>query len=187
MNTNQVLEQTKTKLNGATEHFKVELSKIRTGRAHPSMLDGVMVEAYGQSMPLKAVATVTAPEAQLLQISPFDTDNILAISNAIRDNQSLNMNPADDGRVVRIQIPPLTTETRQQMVKVLGQKVEECMISARQIRHDAFRQAEAAEKSKEISKDDQSRFEKQVDELVSKQKADVEVLAKDKEKEIMTV
>ncbi len=187
MNPNQTLEQVKNKLNSATEHFKQELGKIRTGRAHPSMLDGLMVDAYGQSMPLKAVATVTAPEAQLLQISPFDPDNLLAISNAIRDNQSLGLNPADDGRVVRIQIPPLTTETRQQMVKVVGQKLEECMISARQIRHDAMHACEQAEKNKEISKDDRTRFEKQVDELVSKQKSDAENLCRAKEQEIMTV
>lgn len=187
MNPSQTLEQVKNKLNAATEHFKQEAGKIRTGRAHPGMLDGIMVSAYGQSMPLKAVATVTAPEAQLLQIAPFDTDNLLAITNAIRDNQTLGLNPADDGRVVRIQIPPLTTETRQQMVKVLGQKVEECMIAVRQIRHDAMQQVEKAEKSKEISKDDRTRFEKQIDELVAKQKNEAESLSKTKEQEIMTV
>lgn len=187
MNPNQVVEQTKAKLSGATEHFKQELGKIRTGRAHPGMLDGIMVEVYGQQMPLKAVAGIAAPEAQLLQISPFDPTNLQAISDAIRNDQSLGLNPADDGRIVRIQIPPLTAETRQQMVKIVGQKVEETLITARQVRHDAFHQGEQAEKNKEISKDDRLRFEKQIDELVAKQKAEVESLAKTKEQEILTV
>ncbi len=187
MNPNQVLEETKGKLAQATEHFKSELGKIRTGRAHPSMLDGIMVEAYGQKMPLKATATITAPEAQLLQVTPFDPSNLQAISDAIRDDQSLGLNPADDGRVVRVQIPPLTTETRQQMVKVLNQKVEECMITARQIRHEALRRSEQAEKDKDIGKDDRARFEKQVDELLTKQKSEVDELARAKEQEITTI
>ncbi|HVX48352.1 MAG TPA: ribosome recycling factor [Candidatus Saccharimonadales bacterium] len=187
MNPNQVLEETRTKLNASTEHFKAEISKIRTGRAHPGMLDNVMVDVYGQSMPLKATAQITAPEAQLLQITPFDPNNLQAISDAIRTNESLGLNPADDGRVVRIQIPPLTAETRQQMVKVLGQKVEDAMISARQVRHESLRRAEQAEKDKEIGKDDRSRFEKQVDELLTKQKTEIESLAKAKEQEITTL
>lgn len=187
MNSNQVLEQIKTKIQAATSHFKQELGKIRTGRAHPSMLDGISVEVYGQSMPLKALATVTAPEAQQLLISPFDVNNLAAISSAIRDNQTLGLSPADDGRVVRIQIPPLTTETRQQMVKILNQKVEECMIAVRNARHEAFHKGDQAEKDKGISKDDRLRFEKQVDELITKQKSEVDILAKVKEQEIMTV
>lgn len=187
MNPNQVIEQTKTKLSAATEHFRQEVGKIRTGRAHPGMLDGVMVETYGQQMPLKAVAGITAPEAQLLQITPFDPSNLQAISDGIRNNQSLGLTPTDDGRVVRITIPPLTTETRQQMVKVLHQKVEDTFITARKIRHEAFHQGEQAEKGKDISKDDRLRFEKQIDELVAKQKSEIESLAVTKEREIMTV
>jgi ribosome recycling factor len=187
MNPNQIADHTKTKLESDTEHFKQELTKIRTGRAHPGMLDGIMIEVYGQQMPLKGVASISAPEAQLLQITPFDPSNLQAISEAIRNNSSLGLNPADDGRVVRIQIPPLTQETRQQMVKILGQKVEECMITARQIRHEAFHTVEQAEKDKDIGKDERLRFEKQVDDLIAKQKAEVDQLAKQKETEILTV
>jgi ribosome recycling factor len=114
---NQLTQEVKTKLASATEHFKQEIGKIRTGRAHPGMLDNVMVEAYGQKMPLKAVGSITIPEPQQLQITPFDPANLQAISEAISNDKSLGLNPADDGRVVRIQIPPLTEETRQQMVK----------------------------------------------------------------------
>jgi ribosome recycling factor len=187
MDTNQVLAETKKKLAGVTAHLSEEMKKLRTGRAHPGMLDGVMVEVYGQNMPLKAAASIAAPEAQLLQVTPFDPGNLEAIVAAIRDNQSLGMNPADDGRVIRVQIPPLTTETRQQMVKMLGQKVEEAFVSARQIRHDAFKRAEQAEKSKQIGRDELARFEKQVDELLAGQKAEIEAMSAAKEKEILTV
>lgn len=187
MNPSQVLDQTKGKLASACDHFKDELSKLRTGRAHPAMLDGVMVEAYGQSMPLKSVAGITAPEAQLIQISPFDPNNLQAIADAIRNDQSLGLNPTDDGHVVRVTIPPLTTETREGMVKILNQKAEEYAIAARNARHDAFHQGEQAEKDKTISKDERLRFEKQVDELVAKQKNQVDEIAKAKEAEIMTV
>ncbi len=187
MNPSQLLDEVKNKLAAATEHFKQELGKIRTGRAHPGMLDGISVEVYGQAMPLKAAASITAPEAQLLQITPFDPNNLKAISDAIRDNQTLGLNPADDGRVVRIQIPPLTEETRQQMVKVLHQKVEDAMISARQARHDGLRKAEAAEKAREIGKDELSRLEKQIDEQLARQKTEIDGLTKIKQQEILTV
>lgn len=187
MDKNQLLSETKAKLAAATEHFRQELGKIRTGRAHPGMLDNVTVEAYGQSMPLKAVASITAPEPQLLQVTPFDPSNLQAISEAISKDESLGLNPADDGRVVRIQIPPLTEETRQAMVKVLHQKFEDCMIAGRNARHEALRLAEQAEKDKDIGKDERFGLEKQIDELLTKQKADAEALAKTKEQEILTV
>jgi ribosome recycling factor len=187
MDINQLLSEVKTKLAGVTTHFIGEIGKIRTGRAHPGMLDGIMIEAYGQQMPLKAAASITAPEAQLLQVTPFDPNNLQAISDAIRDNQSLGLNPADDGRVVRIQIPPLTEETRHQMVKILHQKMEDAAIAARNIRHEALHQAEAAEKSKQIGRDELDRLKKQVDELLAKQKSETENLSAEKEKEITTI
>src|SRR5690242_14552040 len=125
MNPGQLVSETQTKLDQATNHFTEELKKLRTGRAHPGMLDSVMVEAYGQPMPLKAVASITAPEAQLLQITPFDAANLQPISDAIRNDESLGLTPSDDGRVVRINLPPMTAENRQQMVKILHQKAED--------------------------------------------------------------
>jgi ribosome recycling factor len=187
MNPNQVVAEVKTKLAQATDHLRSELSKIRTGRAHPGMLDSVMVEVYGAQMPLKAVASITVPEAQLLQITPFDANNLKAISEAIRANESLGLNPADDGRVVRIQIPPLTTETRQQMVKVVGQKLEDCFISARNARHEALRKLDQAEKDRSIGKDEHGRLQKQIDEHLARQKTEVEALSQTKEQEILTV
>ncbi|PJE65144.1 ribosome-recycling factor, partial [Candidatus Saccharibacteria bacterium CG10_big_fil_rev_8_21_14_0_10_47_8] len=98
MDIDQNLKEAKAKLGDTTEHFKEELKKIRTGRAHPGMLDNIRVEVYGQEMPLKGAATITAPEATLLQITPFDPSNLKAISDAIRGNEALGLNPADDGR-----------------------------------------------------------------------------------------
>src|SRR3989344_4884792 len=154
MNPSQIIDQAKIKFDQAIAHFQDELKKLRTGRAHPGMLDGVMVEAYGTQMPLIQVGTITVPEPQQLQISPFDPGNLQAISTAIRDNQSLGLNPMDDGRVVRIQIPPLTEERRKDMAKLLGGKVEDCMIAMRGARHEALKEAEEAKKSRVITEDD---------------------------------
>src|SRR3989344_839342 len=110
MSPSQIIDEAKKKIDGATAHFQDELKKMRTGRAHPGMLDNIMVEAYGQPTPLKGVGTITAPEAQLLQITPFDPANLQPIAEAIRNDQSLGLTPTDDGRVVRINLPPMTAE-----------------------------------------------------------------------------
>jgi ribosome recycling factor len=187
MTPNQLVEDAKNKLSSAVAHFNEELKKLRTGRAHPSMLDGIMVVAYGTPMPLNQVSTVTAPEAQLIQISPFDPSNIQAISEAIRSDQSLGLNPSDDGRVVRVPIPALTTERRQQIVKQLNEKAEEAHIACRSVRHDTLAEAKDAKSDKDIGEDDYNRIEKQVDELMAKTKQDIEAAVKVKEQEIMTV
>lgn len=175
------------KLQQAVAHFEDELKKVRTGRAHPSMLDGIVVTAYGSPMPLNQVATVVAPEAQLLQITPFDPGNLQAIASAIRDNPSLGLNPMDDGRVVRVPIPPLTEERRREYVKVLSGKVEDCMVSMRNIRHEAMQSIDKAKKDKTMSEDDAKRLEKQIDDAMTKAKASVDAVAKAKEADIMKV
>ncbi len=187
MNPTFSVDQAKQKFTQALNHLQDELKKIRTGRAHPSMLEGIVVQAYGTPMPLIQVANVTAPEAQLLQITPFDPSNIQAIAQAIRDDQSLGLNPTDDGRVVRVPIPALTTERRQQIAKQLGEKLEDTMIAFRGVRHDALKDIEQAKKDKSLSEDEASRLEKQVDEAMAEAKNQAESFAKTKEKEIMTV
>lgn len=187
MNPGQVIDSAKSKFQAAFEHFQDEAKKIRTGRAHSSMLDGIMVEAYGVQMPLNGVASVTAPEAQLLQITPFDPANIQAISNAVRNNSSLGLNPSDDGRVVRVPVPPLSEERRREYIKVLNAKVEQCMVSLRSVRHDAIDSISQAKKDKDIGEDEAKRLEKQVDEEMNKTKANVEAATKAKEAEIMVV
>ena len=187
MNPTQIVSDASAKLNATLAHFQEELKKVRTGRAHPSMLDGVMVTAYGSQMPLNQVSNVTAPEAQLLQITPFDPTNIQAIAAAIRDNPSLGLNPSDDGRVVRVPIPALTEDRRREYVKVVNGKVEDCMVTMRNIRHDAFKAIDQAKKDKAVGEDDAKRLEKQIDDAMAKVKADVESASKAKEQEILTV
>jgi len=187
MDSNQVVASAQTKFTQAVERFKDSLKTLRTGRANASMLDGVMVDAYGTSMPLKQVATIAVPEAQLIQITPFDPGNLQAIAETIRNNQSLGLNPADDGRVVRLPIPPLTEERRRELAKQVGQKQEDCMISLRNIRHEAMDSIDKAKKDKEIGEDEAKRLSNQVEEAMNKARTEAEAAGKAKEAEIMTV
>jgi ribosome recycling factor len=187
MNPSQVIEQAKTKLTSAVDHFKDGLKSLRTGRASAGMLDGVTVEAYGTPMPLNQVATVTAPEAQLIQITPFDPSNLQAIAAAIRNNQQLGMNPSDDGRVVRVPVPPLTEERRREIVKQVSQRQEDCLIQLRAVRRDAMDTIDKAKKDKDIGEDDAKRLGAQVEDAIKSAQADAEAAAKAKETEIMTV
>ncbi|MDB5163053.1 MAG: frr, ribosome recycling factor [Candidatus Saccharibacteria bacterium] len=171
----------------AVSHFADELRKVRTGRAHPTMLDSITVEAYGQRMPLNQVANVTVPEAQLITITPFDPTNIQAVVAAIRNDQSLGLNPSDDGRIIRVPIPPLTEERRKQIVKQTSEKVEEARIALRNIRQEALKEAKRLKDAKEMSEDDQKRAEKAVDDSVSQANAKLDSLFRDKEKEILTL
>lgn len=175
------------KMSEAIQHFDEELKKVRTGRAHPSMLDSVKVEAYGQLMPLNQTANVTAPEAQLLQITPFDPSNMAAIQTAIRNDQSLGLNPSDDGRVIRVPIPPLTEERRRQLVKQTGEKVEDARIALRTIRQDALKDAKRKKDAKEISEDDLKAVEKEIDRLMSNMQTKIDELFKIKEQDILTI
>lgn len=176
-----------TKMEGALEHFAEEMKKVRTGRAHPSMLDSVHVEAYGTKMPLNQAANVTAPESQMLLVTPFDPSNITAITAAIRDDQSLGFNPSDDGRVVRVPVPPLTEERRKLLVKQTGEKVEETRITLRGIRQDALKDAKAKKQAKELSEDDEKRVENEIDKLIADTQTKLDELFKSKEKEILTI
>jgi len=181
------LQNYRMKMQNAVEHLESELKKVRTGRAHPSIIEGITVEVYGQMMPLNQVSNVTAPEPQLLQITPFDPSNLQAIATAIRNDQTMNLNPSDDGRVVRVPMPPLTEELRKQIVKSLGDTVEEAKITLRNIRHDAIKEAKKLKESKEFSDDDVKRIENQATELISEFNDKVDSAAKAKETEVMTV
>lgn len=187
MDPSQIVSQTQTKLTQAVERFQENLKSLRTGRASASMLDGVTVEAYGTPMPLNQVANITAPESQLLQITPFDPNNIQAIATAIRNNPSLGLNPSDDGRVVRVPIPPLTEERRREIAKQIGARQEDAMIALRNIRHDAIDAIDKAKKDKQLGEDDAKRLEKQVDDTMNAQRAQVEAAAKAKEQEILSL
>ena len=187
MQPSQIISESEARFKKAVEHFEEELKKIRTGRAHPGMLDSVVVTAYGTPMPIIQVGNVTAPEAQLLQITPFDPGNIQAIAAAIRDNPSLGLNPSDDGRVVRVPIPALTEDRRKEIVKQLGGKVEEALITMRGVRHDAMDGIDAAKKDKAVSEDEAKRLSNQVEDMMNKNKTQIDALAAAKEAEVMKV
>lgn len=176
-----------TRFTGAVTHFEDELKKVRTGRAHPSMLDGLTVEAYGQLTPLNQVANIVAAEAQMITVTPFDPSNIQAVVSAIRADQSLGLNPSDDGRIIRVPIPPLTEERRKQIVKQTSEKVEDARIALRNVRQDALKEAKRLKDAKEISEDDQKRIEKGIDDSMSNYNARIDAAFKEKEKEILTI
>lgn len=180
-------KQYETRFDAALTHFEDELKKVRTGRAHPSALDSIHVEVYGSKMPLNQVANVAAPEPQMLTVTPFDPSNIQAISAAIRVDQTLGLNPSDDGRLIRVPIPPLTEERRKQIVKQTSEKVEEARIVLRNVRQDAFKDAKRLKDDKAISEDDQKRAEKTIDDLVASFNTKLDTAFKEKEKEILTI
>ncbi len=177
----------KDKMQNALDYFSEELKKVRTGRAHANMLDGIEIEAYGVKMPLNQVANITAPEAQMLLVTPFDPSNITAIEASIRANEALGFNPSDDGRVVRIPVPPLTEERRKQMVKLASEKVEDVRISMRNIRQDALKEAKNLKENKELSEDDLKLIEKEIDKLMSEMQTKIDAIFDSKKKEILTV
>lgn len=177
----------KEKMTNALTHFEEELKKVRTGRAHPAMLDSVAVEVYGQQMPLNQTANITAPEPQMLLVTPFDPSNLQNIVEAIRKDQSLGFNPSDDGRVIRVPVPPLTEERRKLLVKQTGEKVEEARIALRNIRQDGLKDAKRKKDAKEMSEDDLKRVEKEFDKLMNDYQVKIDEAFKAKEKDILTI
>ena len=187
MDPDQVVSNARDKFGQAAERFKDNLKTLRTGRANAAMLDGISVEAYGSQMPLNQVATIAVPEATLIQLTPFDPNNLGAIADAIRNEQSLGLNPTDDGRVIRVPIPPLTEERRRELAKQVGQKQEEAMITLRNVRHEAMDTLNAAKKDKDIGEDQAKRLSGQVDEAMNKTRGDIEAAAKAKESEVLSL
>lgn len=168
-------------------HFEEELKKVRTGRAHPSQLDSIKVEVYGSMMPVNQVASISAPEPQLLQVMPFDPSNIQAICASIRADQAMGFNPSDDGRTIRIPVPALTEERRKAIVKQTSEKVEEAKIGLRNTRQDALKDIKRRKEAKEMSEDEAKRFEKSIDTVLATMNSKVDEIFKEKEKEILKV
>ncbi|MBQ9180736.1 ribosome recycling factor [Candidatus Saccharibacteria bacterium] len=164
--------------------FQSEMKKVRTGRAHPDMLSSVKVEVYGQYMPLNQAANITAADATMLVVTPFDPSNIQAIASAIRADQSLGLNPADDGRVIRVPIPPLTEERRKEIVKNATTKVEQAKVALRNIREDARKDIKAAA---DLGEDVKKRAEKEIDELTKEFSDKIDAEFKTKSDEIMKI
>lgn len=187
MDSDQVVSDARTKFGQAVERFQDSLKTLRTGRANAGMLDGITVEVYETQMPLNQVATIAVPDATLIQLTPFDPNNLGAIAEAIRNDSSLGLNPTDDGRVIRVPIPPLTEERRKELAKQVGSKQEECMIGLRNVRREALDAINKAKKDKDIGEDEAKRLSGQVDEAMNKARSDAEAAAKAKESEILSL
>lgn len=181
------IDEAKSAVDAALKSFEDNLKKLRTGRANASMLDDIRIDVYGQATPLNHAATIAVVDATLLQISPFDPNNLEAISAAIRDDTSLGLNPADDGRVVRVPIPPMTTERREEVVKSLHEKAEQARISIRNTRHDLFKSLKNQVNDSELSEDEKNNLEKEFEQLQDDAQSKIEDTVKAKEQEIMTV
>lgn len=177
-------KEDRKKMEDTITRFKDEMKKVRTGRAHPDMLSGIKVEVYGQFMPLNQTANITAADATLLVVTPFDPANIAAIESAIRADQSLGLNPADDGRVIRVPIPPLTEERRKEIVKNASSKVENAKVALRNIREDARKAVKIAT---DLSEDVKKRAEKDIDDLTKEFTDKIDAEFKTKTDEIMKI
>jgi ribosome recycling factor len=181
-----VYKETESKMTKALEATRGDFASIRTGRAAPSLLDRLMVEAYGSQVPIKQVASVSSPDGRSLLISAFDKSTVGAIRKAI-ETSDLGLNPNIDGAHVRLSIPPLTEERRKDLVKVIKKKSEEHKIAMRNIRHKAVDEIKGLQKSGEITEDGVKRAGDHVQKLTDKFVKQIDELVSGKEKEIMEV
>ncbi len=167
--------------------FREELGHIRGGRAQVGLVDSVKVEVYGQEMTLKQVATVSTPDARTIMIQPWDKGNMASIEKAIRENQSLGLNPSNDGNVIRLNVPALTEERRAELAKSLNAKLEECHIALRSARHDGMDEAKKKKNNKELTEDDLYAIEQGLNKLIEKYQSEAQKELAAKQKEIMEV
>jgi len=184
--TQAILVDAEERMKRALEASRRELSGIRTGKASPALLDTVKVEAYGQTMSLKEVGQVSAPEPRLLVVQPWDKALIKAVSRAIQ-LADLGLNPTDDGAVVRIPIPTLTEDRRKDMVKLVAKLTEEGRVHVRQVRHDVNKDIKHGQDEGAISEDDAKRLVAEVQKLTDRYVALLDELLKKKTAEVMEV
>lgn len=168
------------------ESLKQELTKIRTGRAHTSLLDHIKVDAYGSEMPLNQVASVTASDARTLTVTPWDKNMVQPIEKAIM-HSDLGVNPATSGTVIRVPLPPLTEERRRDMVKVVRNEAEGTRVAIRNIRRDANNDLKALLKEKEISEDEEHRGQDDIQKLTDKYIAEADKVLAAKEADLMEI
>jgi ribosome recycling factor len=181
-----IINKHKDDLENSIGHLKEEMGKIRTGRANPALVEGLLVDYYGTKTPLKQIAGINTPEPRLIVIQPWDRGALGAIETAIRESD-LNMNPNNDGTVVRINIPTLTEDRRKEMVKILNQKAEEARISVRNVREESWKEIQAAESRGEMSEDDKFKGKEKLQAFVDEYNKKIEEVRAKKETEIMTV
>jgi ribosome recycling factor len=181
-----VYVQLKTRMDKAVEDFRKAMAATRTGRANVHMLDSVNVEYYGSQMPLNQIAQVHAPEAQLITVQPFDPTFLGAIEKSIR-TADLGLNPMNDGKIIRVPVPPLTEERRRDMVKHLHKVLEEHRTAVRNIRRDGNDAIKKAMKDKKITEDDEKRAMEEIQKLTDDEIKKMEDMSKAKEKEVLEI
>ncbi len=182
----KIIESIKPKLVESLEYLKRDIASLRTGRATPALVEDLEVEYYGAKQPLKALAAISVPEPRQIMIAPWDKGAMEPIQKAIQQS-NLGMNPIADSNGIRLALPLLTEERRKELVKLLGQKMEEGRIAVRKVREEAMKELDKLEKDKIISKDDHFRGKDQVQKLVDETNKKLDEMGARKEKEIMTV
>ncbi|MCD5322715.1 MULTISPECIES: ribosome recycling factor [Pontibacillus] len=181
-----VLQQTKEQMEEAVRAFTRQLATVRAGRANPSILDGVKVDYYGAVVPLNQLATISAPEARMLVITPFDKSSISEIEKAIQ-KADLGLSPSSDGNIVRINIPALNEQRRKDLVKVVKKYTEEAKVQVRNVRRDSNDQLKKLEKDGDITEDELRSYQDDVQKETDKNIGEIDKVAKTKEEEIMEV
>ena len=176
----------KDKMSKTIDLFSKELSSLRTGRANASMLDLIKVDVYGQSMPINQLGTITTPEARTINIQIWDINNVPLVDSAIKKSE-LGLNPQIDGQLIRLPVPDLSEERRLEMKKIVKSMGEKCKISIRNIRRDGNDDLKKKLKSKDISEDDEKKFEKIIQEYTDNNIKLIDEKVSSKEKEIMTI
>jgi ribosome recycling factor len=182
----ETLLEAMEKMAKAVEHTQAQFSTVRTGRATPALVERIIVSYYGSDVPLQQLASFQVPEARQLVVKPHDRGAMNAVEKAIRDSD-LGVNPSSDGVVLRLNFPPLTEERRREFVKVVKHMAEEGRVAVRNVRRDARKHLEAAEKNSEMSKDDLARAEKELDEYTSEHITHIDHALERKEKELLEV
>src|SRR5437870_11279550 len=178
--------QLKTRMDKAVEDFRKEMTATRTGRANVHMLDSVNIDYYGSQMPLNQIAQVHAAEAQLITVQPFDPSSLGLIEKAIR-SADLGLNPMNDGKIIRVPVPPLTEERRRDMVKHLHKFLEEHRTAVRNIRRDGNELIKKALKDKKVTEDEERRALEEIQKLTDDEIRKMEEMSKTKEKEVMSL
>ena len=180
------IKEAETRMKGAIQALEDDLSGIRTGRASPALVERLHIEYYGMPTPLMQLATISIPEARAILIRPFDATSLKAIEKAILASE-LGLTPNNDGKVIRLNVPPLTEDRRRDLVKVVHGRLEESRVAVRNVRRDLMKDLREFEKEKMISEDDLKKAEEELQKLTDKHVQQIDSIGVHKEKEIMEV
>ncbi len=182
----QLLTTKKEGFEGVVEHLKQELASIRTGRASTGLVETLMVTAYGSAQELRNLASISTPDSRTIRIEPWDAGVVGDIEKALADSD-IGIAPNVDGKIIRLSIPGMTEDSRKDLIKVVGKRLEDARISVRNVREDIRKEIEALEKAKEIREDERYQMQEDLDKIVSEYNEALDKLGKDKEEQISTV